>query len=66
MVLRDGRPTRFDLDEVGREAAEMLGSQTFRSADARLVERLRRHVEAHYLNWETPDLAPWTVYNTRG
>ena len=66
VVLRAGRPTRFDLDEVGREAAEMLGRQTFRTADARLVERLRGHVEAHYLGWETPDLSPWTVYNTRG
>ena len=66
VVLRDGRPTRFDLDEVGREAAEMLDSQTFRSEDARLVERLREHVEAHYLNWETPDLVPWTAYNARG
>ena len=66
VVFRDGRPTRFDLDEVGREAAEMLGSQTFRSADARLLERLRGHVEAYYLHWEMPDLAPWTVYNTRG
>ena len=66
VVLRDGRPTRFELDEVGREAAAMLRSQPFRSADARMVERLHRHVEAYYLNWELPDLAPWTVYNTRG
>ena len=63
VVLRDGRPTRFDLDEVGREAAAMLGGQAFRSADAAMVERLRRHVEAHYQAWEVPDLVPWTVYN---
>ena len=66
VVFRDGRPTRFDLEEVGREAAAMLGRQTFRSADARMVERLRRHLEAYYRSWEVPDLAPWTVYNTRG
>ena len=66
VVFRDGRPTRFDLEEVGREAAEMLCNQTFRSADAGMVERLRRHVEAYYLEWEMPDLAPWTVYNARG
>lgn len=65
VVLRDGRPTRFDLEEVGREAAAMLGGQTFVSADARKVERLRRHVEAYYRDWDVPDLAPWTVYNTR-
>ena len=66
VVLRAGRPTRFDLDAIGREAAAMLDSQAFRSDEAGLIERLRGHVEAHYLNWDTPDLSPWTVYNTRG
>ena len=65
IVLKNGRPTRFDLDEVTRETAEMLGRQTFRSADAGMVERLRGHIEAYYLEWDMPDLAPWTVYNTR-
>lgn len=66
VVLRDGRPTRFDLDEVAAEAAAMLAGQPFRSEDARMVERLRGHVEAYYREWEVPDLAPWTVYNARG
>ena len=66
VVLRDGRPTRFDLDEVAAEAAAMLAGQPFRSADARMVERLRGYVEAYYRDWEVPDLAPWTVYNARG
>jgi len=66
VVLRDGRPTRFDLDEVTAEAAAMLAGQPFRSTDARMVERLRGHVEAYYREWEVPDLAPWTVYNARG
>ena len=66
VVLRDGRPTRFDLDDVAAEAAAMLASQPFRSEDARMVERLREHVEAYYRTWEVPDLAPWTVYNARG
>ena len=66
VVLRDGRPTRFDLEEVASEAAEMLAGQPFRSEDARMVERLRGHIEAYYREWEVPDLAPWTVYNARG
>ena len=66
VVLRNGRPTRFDVEEVGREAAAMLGSQAFRSADAAMIERLRRHVEAYYEAWEVPDLTPYTVYNARG
>ena len=66
VVLSGGRPTRFDLDEVAREAAEVLDGQAFRDADARMVERLRGHVEAYYRDWEVPDLVPWTVYNARG
>ncbi len=66
VVLSEGRPTRFDIDEVGREAAEMLSAQAYRSEDAELVERLRPHIEAYYQAWEVPDLAPYTVYNARG
>ena len=66
VVLRDGRPTCFDLDDVAAEAAAMLSRQPFRTEDARMVERLRRRVEAYYVSWEVPHLAPWTVYNARG
>ncbi len=66
VVLSGGRPTRFDVDEVGREAARMLSAQAYRSEDAALVERLRPHVEAYYQAWQVPDLAPYTVYNARG
>ena len=66
VVLRGGRPTRFDLDEVAGEAAAVLRSQPCRSADARMIERLRGHIEAYYREWEVPGLAPWTVYNARG
>lgn len=66
VVLRDGRPTRFDIEEVGREAAVMLDAQASRTADAPMIDRLRRHVETYYQAWEVPDLAPWTVYNARG
>jgi cytosine/adenosine deaminase-related metal-dependent hydrolase len=66
VVLSGGRPTRFDVDEVGREAAEMLSAQAYRSEDAKLVERLRLHIEAYYQAWEVPDLVPYTIYNARG
>lgn len=66
VVLSEGRPTRFDIDEVGREAARMLSAQAYNPEDAELVERLRPHIEAYYRAWEIPDLAPYTVYNARG
>jgi hypothetical protein len=66
VVFRDGRPTRFDVDELGREAAAMLNSQAYRSKDADLVERLRVSLEAYYRAWQIPDLTPYIVYNGRG
>ncbi len=66
VVLSEGRPTRFDVDAVGREAAQALGAQAYRSEDAALIERLRPHVEAYYQAWPVPDLTPYTVYNARG
>ena len=65
VVLSGGRPTRFDVDEVGREAARMVSAQAYRSEDADLIERLRPHVEAYYQAWRVPDLTPYTVYNAR-
>ena len=66
IVLRGGQPTRFNLDEIAGEAAAMLGGQPFRSDDARMIERLRPHIEAYYRKWDVPDLVPYTVYNARG
>ena len=66
VVLSKGRPTRFDIDEVGREAARMLNAQAYLSEDAELIERLRPHIEAYYQAWDVPDLEPYTVYNARG
>lgn len=65
VVLRDGRPTRFDLDEVGREAAAQLAATARSADDAALVERLLPHIEAFYRAWDVPELVPYTVYNSR-
>ena len=66
VVLRGGRPTRFDVDAVGREAAEVLNAQAYRTEDAEMIERLRPHIEAYYQAWQVPDQTPYTVYNARG
>lgn len=65
VVLRDGRPTRFDLDAVAREAAAMLGAAACSPEDGALIDRLLPHIEAYYRAWEIPDLVPYTVYNSR-
>lgn len=66
IVLSGGRPTRFDIEEIGREAAAVLSAQAYRAEDVELLERLRTHIEAYYRAWEIPDLVPHTVYNARG
>jgi hypothetical protein len=65
VVYRDGRPTRFDLDAVGREVAAALGAAPFPADAAARAERLRPHVEKAYLDWDVPALAPYTTYNSR-
>ncbi len=65
VVYRDGRPTRFDLDAVGHEAAAALGAAPFPAKAAAGAERLRPHVEEAYLEWDVPALAPYTTYNSR-
>jgi cytosine/adenosine deaminase-related metal-dependent hydrolase len=65
VVCRDGRPTRFDLEAVGREVAAALAAVPFPAEAAARAERLRPHVEDTYLNWEVPAPAPYTAYNAR-
>jgi hypothetical protein len=66
IVLSRGPLTRFDIEEIGREAAAVLSAQVYRAEDVELLERLHTHIEAYYRAWEIPDLVPHTVYNTWG
>jgi cytosine/adenosine deaminase-related metal-dependent hydrolase len=64
-VLKDGRPTRFDVLEVGRELAERLAEEPALDDEARLVEALIPHLETFYQAWEMPPLEPHIPYNSR-
>ncbi len=65
VVLRDGRPTRFDLAEAGAELAERLDAAHFSPEIAAAVERLLPHLYAHYRDWEVPALEPYVAYNSK-
>ena len=65
VVFHDGRPTRFDPAEAGKELAERLAAEPYPEAAARLVEALLPRVEAYYRGWEMPELEPYSVYNSR-
>lgn len=64
VVLRDGLPTRFDLQDVGRELAEHLDATAYPETHAEMVAQLLPHLEAWYKKWRVPDLTPWTRYNS--
>lgn len=65
VVLRDGKPTRFDVDAVITEVAALLAAQPFRTERAELVARLQPILKAWYLRWEMPGPDPYTYYNSR-
>jgi hypothetical protein len=65
VVFHDGRPTRFDPAEAGKELAERLAAEPYPEAAARLIEALLPRVEAYYRGWEMPNLEPYSVYNSR-
>lgn len=65
LVLSQGRPTRFDLEEVGREAAARLRAAPYPAERARLLAELLPHLEAHYRAWPQPALSPYVIYNAR-
>ena len=65
VVLDNGKPTRFDPLEAGRELAERLSREAFPEAAARVVEALMPRLEAYYSAWGPPELEPYTRYNAR-
>ncbi|MEM7224587.1 MAG: amidohydrolase family protein [Pseudomonadota bacterium] len=65
LVLEDRQPTRFNTLEVGRALAESLAAEAYPSEAADMVAALTPHLEAWYQSWETPELDPYVVYNSR-
>jgi 5-methylthioadenosine/S-adenosylhomocysteine deaminase len=65
IVLRDGLPTRFDLEAAGRELAERLAATPFPDDAARRIGLLKPHLEAFYRAWDVPELEPYVRQNSR-
>ena len=65
VVLEQGQPTFFDVNNVGRELADMLASQPFPEQAACGIEALLPSIDAHYRDWEAPPLEPYNIYNSR-
>ena len=65
VVLSQGRPTRIDVVGAGRELAERLAATPEPIAAARLIDILKPHLNAWYMDWETPEPTPYISYNSR-
>ena len=65
IVLKGGRPTRFDVAEAGRSLADKLAKSPYPAEAAALVAALSPHVEAYYSAWEMPEPLPFVAYNSR-
>ena len=65
VVLRDGRPTGFDIDEVGRELADRLATTAYPDDAARLAKELIPHIEAWYGGWKHKDRITYQAMNSR-
>lgn len=65
VVVRDGRPTRFDAAAAGAELAERMAAAAVPDYTDAILERLLPLLEAHYLGWEAPELEPYDCYNAR-
>jgi len=65
VVLRNGQPTRVDLETVAAELRSAMAATPYPSEAAARAERLMPHVEAYYRGWEQPELDPYISYNSR-
>ena len=65
IVLDEGKPTRFDLDEAGAELAQSLAATPFPAEGAALARELAPYLESWYESWEMPVHSPFIAYNSR-
>ena len=64
-VLADGRPTGLDLDGLAAALADHFARAADTGDAATRVALVKPHLEAHYRRWALPELAPFTLYNSR-
>lgn len=65
LVIRDGQPTGFDLDEAVAELARVMAATAFPEDAHRLAQEIIPYIEAWYGAWEHPERKPRTAMNSR-
>jgi len=64
-VLRDRKPTGFDLDAAIAELGEVMAATAFPAEADALARELIPHIEAWYGAWDHPQRQPHTAMNSR-
>ena len=65
VVLRDGRPTRIDMQEIAETLVDGLERQALPDEMAELVMALKPHLVAWYQAWPAGEDVPWAAFNSR-
>ena len=65
VVLSQGRPTRIDVESAGRELAERLAAAAEPVEAARMIDVLKPHLNAWYMDWARLEATPYISYNSR-
>lgn len=65
VVINDGAPTRFNLEEAGSAFADEMARTPFPAEGAEAVQRILPHLEAWYRSWQVPPPDPYTIFNSR-
>lgn len=64
-VLRDRKPTGFDLDAAVAELRDVMAGESFPAAADALAQELIPHIEAWYGAWDHGKREPHTAMNSR-
>ena len=64
LTLDAGRPTGFDIDEIGREIAERMAATTYPDDAAHLAQALISHIEAWYGGWQHKERMAYSAMNS--
>ena len=64
-VLRNRKPTRFDLDAAIAELGQIMASESFPQAAHDLARELIPHIEDWYSAWDHGKREPHTAMNSR-
>ncbi|NJM98005.1 MAG: amidohydrolase family protein [Phormidesmis sp. RL_2_1] len=65
IVLKDGQPTQFDVQQVYKQIATQLKATADKAAYRALAKAIRPFIAQWYADWQIPELTPFAAFNSR-